>query len=354
MTQAQDFADLSQAYSAGNVALSNRNLFVDGAKEIWNATSNALANAYTYTANVMYAASAGLSGVAQYNQLPFSPGGYSRLGVTGGLRYYGGWAQTTASTGTLAAFTGPQLSSPPIEDPEQTEGRSVTLSVWLCCTVGAATIQQVTIGQNFGVGGSPSASVTTIVPVNWVLTPNWQRYSVRCDVPSCSGKVYGTTYRGHTRFTLWYPIGSTYTINDMGWQAEVCSPLASGDINGKGGFPTTFEYRGQAAEQARVERYYETLNDNIGAGSTNSTTAAYIMSRYRTLKRIVPSVTLSGTFTLFSANVGNVSIAAPGSISPIPSAMGCQYNIVTTGLVSGQGANLQGGANSLITIDARP
>jgi hypothetical protein len=313
MTQAQDFADLSQAYSAGNVALSNRNLLVDGAKEQWSATSSALANVYAYTANVMYAASAGLSGVAQYNQLPFSPGGYSRLGVTGGLRYYGGWAQTTASTGTLAAFTGPQLSSPPIEDPEQTEGRSVTLSVWLCCTVGSATIQQITIGQNFGVGGSPSASVTTIVPVNWVLTPNWQRYSVRCDVPSCSGKVYGTTYRGHARFTLWYPIGSTYTINDMGWQAEVCSPLASSDINGKGGFPTQFEYRGQAVEMARTLRYYE-----LGACGVNTNGAAgnYFgaCQNYLAQKRAAPTFTLTG-FSYFNSSGAQIGSNFSTSLS---------------------------------------
>lgn len=351
MTQAQDFADLSQAYSAGNVALSNRNFIVDGAKEQWSIAQGAsLPFSNGYSGAVMYGNGGGTSTVGTYSRSIASAGPVGRLGWPRAGNNFGVMTVTTPCTGTIAARSCPQQYAR-IEDVNLLESGSFTFSVVLC-NQGASpvTISQITVVQIFGTGGSPSANVITQYPVNWVLpVGSWYRYSVRLDIPSIVGKTMGTNgyQTSCTQIEIDYPVGTVFTIADGFWQLEPCSPLAPA-----AGWPTAFEYRGQQAEAARVERYYEAWNNNFAAGSTNATTAVYLMTRYRTLKRITPTVTLAGTFTLFTAATANLSIPYT-AIVPLPSAEGCQYNITTTGLVSGQAATLQNGTGSLITIDAR-
>jgi hypothetical protein len=355
VTQAQDFADLSQAYSAGNVALSNRNFIVDGAFEQWSSASGipVAIPAGGYSNLVMHGAAVGAAGVGTILHGVAGIGPVGRLGWPRGGLNYRCWQQTTASTGTIAARTGP-LTWARVEDVNLLENGSWTFSITLC-NGGAVpiTISQVYIVQNFGSGGSPSANVFTTYPVNWVLpVGGWYRYSVRLDIPPISSYTLGTNgpSTSWTQIAVQYPVASLFTINDGFWQLEPCSPLAPA-----AGWPTAFEYRGQAAEAARVERYYEVTNNCFATGMVNTTTNAWVLSRYRTAKRIIPSAVPSGVFNVLMASTGNQVLAA-ANINPVPNIDSVLYSLTITGGVAGQAiimTNSGGSPVPQVTFDAR-
>jgi hypothetical protein len=259
MTQAQDFADLSQAYSAGNVALSNRNFIVDGAKEQWSiAQGTTQPIPVGPSGAVMYYAQAGTGTVGTYGRGIAGPGPVGRLGWPRAGNNYSEIIVTTPCTGSIAARTCPNQYTR-IEDVNILESGSFTFSVTLA-NAGASSVNitQLNVGQNFGTGGSPSANVNTQFPVNWVLPADntWRRYSARVDIPSIAGKTIGTNgnQTSWTQIEIDYPVGVVFDIKDCFWQLEPCSPLAPA-----AGWPTAFEYRGQAAEAQRVARYYQSL-----------------------------------------------------------------------------------------------
>jgi hypothetical protein len=63
--------------------------------------------------------------------------------------------------------------------------------------------------QNFGSGGSPSASVNTFVS-KIALTTSWARYTATFDIPSVSGKTLGTDNNSRVAIIIWLSAGSDY------------------------------------------------------------------------------------------------------------------------------------------------
>lgn len=280
--------------NTNGVPFANRNLIVDGNKEVWSGTTAALTTTEAYTVNVLQGASAGTGGAGTYSQETFAAGVATTYGLAHPAVYYGQFAQTTASTGTLAANTGPLLYRR-IENVATTDSAPLTLSVWLWSSA-PMTVTQVYSTQNFGAGGTPSASMTTLVPVNWAITTIPQRFSVLVTPPSIIGKAIGTT-PGYTEFGLSLPIGSTFTLNDAQWQLEYSSAQSPA-----AGLPTVFEYRGQQAESARVTRYYQQVSVSI-AGFSSSPTYIETTVTWSPM-RVPPTVyeVYGGTYSGISAN----------------------------------------------------
>lgn len=289
--------------------ISNRNLVVDPAKEVWStATATALITTAAYGPNIMYLNGCGTGGAGTYTQASFSSSPSSRLGVPRPCRFQGVTAITTPSTGTLAARTTPRLGIR-IEDYRLLEGASVTLSVYLASPA-PLNIQQASIVQSFGSGGSPTASVVVLYPLNWNILVPFQRYSVRLDIPAAPGVTEGTTPNtSYTLIGLDLPPGLTYQLNDAMWQVEFCSPQASSSITGNGGQPTAFEYRGQQAELARVQRFWETgflFMQSPAAAACGRTID------YKATKRVAPTIGFQNT-AYSSASTLQV-VAAPNTV----------------------------------------
>lgn len=156
------------------------------------------------------------------------------------------FAQTVASTVT------PSFVAQAIENVSTGQNRSMTLSMWLYTNSGTQTITSVSLVQNFGSGGSPSAALTTNTTVNWVLTTVPQKFSVRIDVPSISGKTLGTTAgTDFLRVQVNLPLNTTFTINTFQWKLEDCPAGAPAT-----GIPTAFVVQPLNVERAAVERFY--------------------------------------------------------------------------------------------------
>ena len=94
---------------------------------------------------------------------------------------------TTGQSGTTVY----SMLEQDIEDVRTFAGQTITLSFWAKAASGTPKIAT-QIFQQFGAGGSPSATVETYVGQS-TLSTSWARYSVSIAVPSISGKTIGTT-----------------------------------------------------------------------------------------------------------------------------------------------------------------
>jgi hypothetical protein len=241
-------------------SLMGRNVIVDGNFDSFTSgTSAALPTGVsTYSVATMYRATAGTGGAGTSAYGNFAIG-TAPAGMESHANNYLTINQTTASTGTVAAGTAPALYQN-VENVSTYQGQSSTFSCWLWTNSGTATISNIYAGQYFGPGTGASATVALTVPVTWNVTTTPQRFSVRIDWPTVAGKTLGTGANALFANTalqigLWFPSGSTFSINTREWQLERALSTAPATGN-----PSAFEYRGVQAELARITRYYQVLN----------------------------------------------------------------------------------------------
>jgi hypothetical protein len=124
-----------------------------------------------------------------------------------------------------------------IEGVRRFAGKTVSLSFWAKATSGTPKIGYELV-QNFGTGGSPSATVTGIGSgATPALSTAWTRYTATIAVPSAIGKTTGSSNDAHTSVNLWFSSGATNngraggigvqsgTIQIWGLQLEVGSAV---------------------------------------------------------------------------------------------------------------------------------
>lgn len=248
------FADGTVQNSAG--PRSNRNYIVDGAMAYaYPNQSSTAVNGYTQLA--MYVSQLGTGGAAICQQA-ISGMGILPVAANDSVSSLLQWSQTTASTGTVAAGTAPAIYTK-IESVRVLQGRSATFSCWIS-NYGSTpfTIPAIVAAQIFGTGGSPSPTVSFPKTVNWVIPPGgWYKYSVRLDFPSIQGMQVGSNGNDYIQVGLWLPSNVLFNMNTTQWQLEQSSPLSSSDINGNGGAPTVFEWRGNPMETMRCARFLQ-------------------------------------------------------------------------------------------------
>ena len=219
----------------------------------------------------------------------FTPGAAPVAGYEGST-FLRGITATQSAAGDFALF------EEKIEDVRTLAGSTATVSFWAKANSGTPKIG-VELSQNFGSGGSPSATVNTALGAVTIST-SWARYSVSVAVPSLSGKTIGTT--ANTSFVeanLWVSAGATLatrassigiqnnTFDIWGVQVEYGSyatpfQTATGTIQG---------------ELAACQRYYHRFNGGstsdtlINSGLGFSTTVAMFVFHLGTPMRVAPS-----------------------------------------------------------------
>ena len=189
-----------------------------------------------------------------------------------------------------------------IENVRTFAGQTTTVSFWAKAASGTPKVG-VSGLQQFGTGGSPSGDVI-ITGSTVTLSTSWARYSVTLNVPSISGKTFGTTDNTSIlRLDLWTSVGTTIsgagypavgiqnaTIQFWGvqWEAgSIATPFqtATGTIQG---------------ELAACQRYYYRIANGqaysvFGAGAGSSATVIRIAIPTHTTMRVYPtSVDYSG------------------------------------------------------------
>lgn len=242
--------------------LANRNLIVDPQfEQATGLGGSAVSTGATPNKNVaaMYYFMGGLGGTMSGAQFsvsdvpnPIPKGMYAPM--LQGLKL----TQSVASTGTVGASNAPGVWQY-VEDFRTLANQSGTYSVWLWTASGTITIPNIVLRQVPGTGGSPSASVLIDKAVNWVVGTTPKRFSVRIDLPSVQGLTGGTNQDNSLQIGVWFPSGQTFTVLTTQWQLEASDPNSSSDINGAGGAPTAFEYRGIPGERVRTARYFQII-----------------------------------------------------------------------------------------------
>jgi hypothetical protein len=189
-----------------------------------------------------------------------------------------------------------------IEDVRTFAGQTVTVSFWAQAGTGTPSISA-ELQQNFGTGGSPSATVNTLIgsPAKQTITTSWARYSFTIAVPSISGKTIGTNNDSHVTLGIYVSAGSNLnartgslgiqsnTFNIWGVQAEYGAKMTPFQT-ASGGSPQS--------ELAMCQRYYVRLGAangltttayaTYGNGYTTSTTNASIAVQLPVTMRVAP------------------------------------------------------------------
>jgi hypothetical protein len=208
-----------------------------------------------------------------YSQQTFTPGTAPVAGYEG--KYFARVAVTTKGSNTRTGLY------QAIESVRTFAGQTVTISFWAKCD--SARTGAILVQQNFGTGGSPSASVTvTDTAVSY--TSSWERYTLTVAIPSIAGKTLGTAGNDLLNIQLFHTSASGSTFDIWGVQVEAgstASPFqtASGSIGG---------------ELALCQRYYyrnapTVANAIIGLGTASSTTSTRIQFSPKVTMRTKPS-----------------------------------------------------------------
>jgi len=171
------------------------------------------------------------------------------------------WARytlTSAVTGTSGATAYSRICQC-VESVYRLAGKTVIISFYANGPVGAKI--GVSVGQTFGVGGSPSADVV-LNGQSVTLGSSWARYSVSVAIPSVAGKTLGTSGDDRTLIWFWLNAGSNYTTQSggvpvqsgtftfWGMQLEVAQPGQTA--------PSALDYGGTQQQQlAQCQRYYQ-------------------------------------------------------------------------------------------------
>ena len=188
--------------------------------------------------------------------------------------------------GTLSSDTanGAVYLSQNIESVSTLEGKSVVISFWMFSSTAAPVA--VEVAQNFGAGGSPSATVYT--PMNFVvnnvpsgsnkitLTTGWVKYTATVAIPSISGKTVGTTpFTSSLALNIWFSAGTAFNARTgtlgLG-TAGYTFNIAQVQIE-EGLYPTPFEVRPYALELSLCRRYCQLVAPQLGAAATNQAVA---------------------------------------------------------------------------------
>jgi len=231
--------------------------------------------------------------------------------------YFYRYAQSVAGTGGNY-----NLFQTRLEDVRTFAGRTVTISFWGKAAA-TTSIVKLNLEQEFGSGGSPSATVDNdIAGTNFSLTTSWQRFTVTTTVPSITGKTVGTTTPGFLGLRVWIPVNATFTLDFFGFQIEESSvatafQTATGTLQG---------------ELAACQRYYQRIvstggaNPFFGQGTASSSTAPYFAVILGTTMRTTPTVLDVSGLQLMDASGGT---ATPTSAA-INSGLSNQRSVVIT------------------------
>jgi hypothetical protein len=244
-----------------------------------------------------------IDGTSTFTAQTFTPGAAPVAGYEGKNFIQ---IATTGQTATNAWTTFMQQ----IENVRTFAGQTITLSFWAKSATGTPSVAAY-LQQNFGTGGSPSASVD-LAGQKVAITSSWARYSLTYSMPSLSGKTIGTNE--DSKVTLWLQTSAgtdrnagsaslgiqTATISIWGVQLEAGAKMTPFQT-ASGGSPQ--------AELAMCQRYYVRFTENyFGSGKSISTSNAYPLVNLPVFMRVPPTTVDFSTLALrFGAGSGFVA-----------------------------------------------
>jgi len=238
MSKARGLADLGNVYDDG--ALSNRNLIINGAMQVWQrgTSVSATSSGYSTADRWRHNASGGNLSLSRQSLT------LGQADIPQQFKYYYRFDVTTGNDNAGIATR--------IEDVDSVQGVH-TLSFYAKGTNPNSGNVQITLAQYFGSGGSAYADQTETI----TLTSSWKRFVITFTPQNILGKTIGSGSYFQVYFSQPSNDTSTaaWTLDFTGVQLEV------------GDTATPFEHRSYGDELARCMRYYQAFGRDF-KGST--------------------------------------------------------------------------------------
>lgn len=338
-------SNFNELYSGALSTLSFKNQLINGDFDIWQrGTSGFPTTGYAYTADRWKVLSPGSAITVSRQQ--FAPG---QSDVPNNPRYFIRNAVTSVAGAnnccTLAQF---------IEDIFRLSGQTVTISFW--AKADAARKIGVSLDQNPGNGGSPSAQVQGAGQAVQLST-TWQRFTLVFAVPSIAGLSLGTNSNDSTSLNFWLDAGGTYNARSgsIGQQSGVFD-IAQVQVE-IGAYATSFDDRPTAIELGLCQRYARIVNGGGLTGVTLSANTILFAGQWPTM-RAGPAITLlktsfsAATYELLAgaawAGGSNCALSQPG-VTP-QSIMAAVNGF--SGLTAGQPVLINNVGANILLLDA--
>lgn len=319
--QLVDYPTTAAAFAGYLDNLPNRNRIINGLFDIWQrGTSFAAIATGTYTADRWVYTQTGAGGSRSVSQQSNALGT-----LIGGMQAKQFLRLDIATLGSATAQTIGQR----IEDVRTFADETISISCMVKGTLtGAVTLN---VLQNFGSGGSPSATVTTAVGT-YTPTASWVRQTFTIAVPSISGKTLGSTADTHY-LELQFDCGNkTGQLDIWGVQLEQNTTA------------TILEREPIQQTLAKCQRYYwlqsSGVNGYVGIFAAFSTASNNFAFQFPVPFRVVPICTITSTYSAYSFSAVTTAITLTGiSTERQTGLLQHSTNIGSTQLVSGTNAS---------------
>jgi hypothetical protein len=196
-----------------------------------------------------------------------------------------------------------------IEDVRRLSGKTVTVSFWAQATAGTPKLG-VSLNQNFGTGGSPSATVAGAGSAV-TLSTTWARYQVTFSLPSVAGKTIGSNKNHCTILNLWYSAEATYAVGSGNIGVQSGTVYLWGIQLEIGSVATPLEKPDPADDLCRCQRFYQVGVASLFGYQTSGGQFAYNL-RWPTQMRATPTVSVS-VITATQIDAGGAIFTATAS-----------------------------------------
>ena len=179
-----------------------------------------------------------------------------------------------------------------IESVRTLANQTATISFWAKTSSGTPQTS-VSLQQNFGTGGSPSATVITkLAP--FTLSTSWARFSVTTTVPSINGKTIGTA-GDSLNIDIWASAGSGLSLySDIGVQNATIQIWGVQIESGSVATPFQTATGTIQGELAACQRYFLSNSQVITwQGNATNTLGYTVSTTFPVQMRSAPTVTAS-------------------------------------------------------------
>jgi hypothetical protein len=200
-----------------------------------------------------------------------------------------------------------------IENVRTLAGQTATLSFYAKAGSGTPEIG-IELEQNFGSGGSPSASVSTPLTAVTIST-GWVRYTATVSVPSITGKTLGTNNNDTLNVVLWVSAGSDLDSrsSSIGIQNNTFDIWGVQLEAGSTATPFRRNANSLQGELAACQRYYirfggDASNEYFGNAIGESSTLSNAIVQYPVQMRVPPTSIDYSTLRVSSQTGNDVAL----------------------------------------------
>ena len=215
------------------------------------------------------------------------------------------WALANAFVGSATAGSYNMIWQQ-IEDVHRLAGKTVTVSFYAAALSGAPKLG-VSFDQNFGSGGSPSATVNGN-GASVTLGTAWARYSVPLTLASIAGKTLGSNGDSKTTLNLWHSAEAAFAARSGSIGVQSGTVFVWGVQLEIGSVATPLEKPDPQVDLAKCQRFFCTMQCvtqgyGLATGGVSQTlTLPVPMRGVPTLTPTTNANTNIGTLTLTALN----------------------------------------------------